>query len=440
MQQQQFQQFLQLFQQQSAVPQGGFNNVYNMSNPLQPNPQMYGMYPQPMHMFPAAMNAYLTNNNQGAMIIPFSGEFMDTSESIYDFLEQISYLPSFKSFKIEQNKEKIDLIGSYLRSTALSWFRKINWNDIKFGSDDEAGTFVYKFINQFLTNEVKYRLRMAFNRRIQGTNEEAASYIKDKVYLYKKFNKIVIEDESGLVADVVQNLNLTTQKNLRTAPTSLEDLKAQLAQADWIAREELRISLAPMINNGLNINTGYSINNSNNGFNFNIGYNNNNNGFNINTGYNINSGNNGFDINNINTAQLHSLKQQWDLFQLQQNMNMLQVNSVVNENKKPIKSNFDANYSGARAPNASNHNQNVSEMQQNGFNETLKIPKSYGNNANSGSFANRVCYNCSGEGHIQRNCLSACGNCGDVNHTASGCRKPRKTQGTNQDFPEGRRQ
>ncbi|KAI9329767.1 hypothetical protein BD770DRAFT_449607, partial [Pilaira anomala] len=300
-------------------------------------------------MYPTPMPVYLTNNNQGSMIIPFSGEYMDTSESIYEFLEQISYLPSFNSLKIEQNNEKIA--------------------DVKFGSEHEIGSFVHQFVNYFLNNEIKYRLRMAFNRRIQGHNEDAASYIKDKVYLYKKFNKINNDDESSLVADVVQNLNLTTQKNLRAAPSSLEDLKAQLSQADWIAREELRISLAPMMQSGFNMNAGYGIPNNSSVF----------------------------DINNINTAQLHSLKQQWDLFQLQQNMNLLQVNNVANESRRPVKTNYGAPEASTRAKEVGQYNQNAANAQVGVDNDSLKVPRAYG---------------------------AACGNCGDDSHTASGCRKP----------------
>jgi DNA-directed RNA polymerase subunit F len=156
------------------------------------------------------------------------------------------------AFKKAEDPKKIEMFGNYLKDEARTWFHQVDWKDIVFGDEHTPGSFVHRFLNKFLNVTTIYHLRMLFDRRQQGPYEDAITYMKEKLKLYKKFAKIDASNESTIVADMVQGLTMHAQRVLRSIPSSIEDLQAQFAQTDWMNKEELRQSILPYLHQEAN--------------------------------------------------------------------------------------------------------------------------------------------------------------------------------------------
>ncbi|KAI9327172.1 hypothetical protein BD770DRAFT_416883, partial [Pilaira anomala] len=225
-------------------------NPYNYKKYLNNNTGVSYQYGYPVVGAPQQWNPvmaqppiYLSNSpGLGSTIVPFSGELMNHNESIYEFLEQIRYSQTFKACITDE--KKIEVVGSYLCDRAREWFSRQDWTSKKYGSETEEGSFVYEFLDHFLSDIALYNLKSTYNHRQQLPTEDAIAYVKEKVRLFKRFSKVTTEKESMLAAVIVQGLNFDSQKGLKSLPVSVNDLEAQLQQADWIKRQELKRDLA----------------------------------------------------------------------------------------------------------------------------------------------------------------------------------------------------
>lgn len=403
-----------------------------------------------------AMPMYLSSPGVPPNVIPFGGESRNTEESIYEFLNQVMYLDSFK--KARTDIEKIEIVGGYLKDRARTWYQEQDWNtDSVFGSETLEGSFVQLLVSKFLTGSLRYHLRIEFLRRMQRPDEDSANYVKEKLKLFKRFDKITPATENLLVADLVQGLTLYSQRGLRSAPSSLEDLEAQLHQAEWIAKEELKQnipSLMQLINNQ-----------SNNGI---LGtpmlpsvvtniqqlspsgimangmiYSPQNppaHPFHLN-------GNSSNSLDNMSLVQLNVYHQQLLQQHLSANSNLGHIHNVtttksqeemiremVAEQVKGLTN--DSNFRTNNRPPTGNNGNRVNSDSKMPNNSTLNPSE-----ANNSGFTRKTCYNCQETGHVQYNCSKPCGLCGDESYSASGCRKVKRSMNNrNQDFPSGHRQ
>lgn len=369
-------------------------------------------------------------------IIPFSGDTTNVQESIYEFLDQVRYSPTYKTVTTEE--KKIEAAGVFLRDRAREWYQNQDWSEKKYGDEKEVGSFVHSFIKQFLSDVVLYNLRTTYNQRKQVMGEDALHYVKDKLKLHKRFSNVVPENESMVTADIVQGLTFESLKGLKSPPISINDLEGQLQQADWFKRQELKREVAIQLSGGnpqlAQFMIGPSMmkytqklpNNSLVNHTLPYGYSN----------YQQYPGTltQPPDIDNINVMQLMCLQQQLKLQPA-----MLQPTLINNSSTTAIAKDEMYAALNAKLDKLSLDLENSKSMGKVNYHNSnsrnsnsTSAPSSSNQNKNDYS-----CRNCGETGHVQRYCKQACKSCGDTSHTIGGCRN---NVTSNQDFHNGRRQ
>ncbi|KAG0938363.1 hypothetical protein G6F32_009472 [Rhizopus arrhizus] len=372
----------------------------------------------------AQTNVFVTQSAEGnsPLVTPFSGDV--TMENLYQFLEDIRLLKVFKQATTDE--EKINVAGSFLKDDARRWFAKQTWKGVSFEGGTTGASFVEQFVKEFLPLGQLYILRQEFSNRVQGIHEEASNYLRDKLKLYQKFHMLPEPngvEENDVLVEVMRGLNLQTKSQIKSVPTSLQDLRAQLKQADWMFKE---MGMPWTVNNTLVPLVSHS------------------------------------QVQQIHAALMDPLTPQGQVRQLQQIYNSLIQNAPMNVGiSSPMVSlqmagpSHAIHTTTATPSDPKEGKQELLEEIRSLMDERFKSltkqlgnPRTYGGDTAKETSRHhpgrRPCYNCNQEGHNQRECTNPCGACGDRSHTLIGCKR-NNTQGSrqghdsSQDFHGGRR-